>query len=56
MPLPIQNRHTVEGLSRYITEFNVKIPPRIAATPLPQDSLLVRGNICLLNNDSKYPL
>lgn len=56
MPLPIRKLHVVETFPQYIAEFNVDIPLRTAAPSLPQDPLLVRGNIYRPKDDGKYPV
>ncbi|KAF5532894.1 x-pro dipeptidyl-peptidase [Fusarium mexicanum] len=56
MPLPTQNLHRIDTSGKYVVEYNVDIPLRTAKKTLPEDPLLVRGNVYRPKADDKYPV
>jgi hypothetical protein len=56
MPLQIRNLHTVEEFPGYIAEFNIGTPLRTATKTLPDDLLLVRGNVHRPKPEGQYPV
>ncbi|KAJ4247095.1 hypothetical protein NW762_013233 [Fusarium torreyae] len=56
MPLPIQNLHKIETSGKYVVEYNVDIPLRTARKTLPDDPLIVRGNIYRPKTRDRYPV
>ncbi|KAI8686824.1 PepX-C domain-containing protein [Fusarium sp. Ph1] len=56
MPLPIRDVQTTETFDGYLADFNVSIPLKTAKKTLPDDPLLVRGNVYRPKPEGKYPV
>ncbi|RSL56817.1 hypothetical protein CEP53_006692 [Fusarium sp. AF-6] len=56
MPLTIRDLQTTDTFDGYIADFNVSIPLKTAKKTLPDDPLLVRGNVYRPKREGKYPV